>query len=35
MIDRATFKPKLRVTQPLAGLKYALKMLKTVPQRWI
>ena len=35
MIEPSDVKPKLRVTQPLAGLKYALKMLKTVPQRWI
>ena len=30
MSDPSDVKP--RVTQPLAGLKYALKMLKTVPE---
>ena len=35
MSDPSDVKPKLRVTQPLAGLRYALKTLKTVPQRWI
>ena len=35
MIEPSDVKPKLRVTQPLAGLKYALKMLKTVPEIWI
>jgi hypothetical protein len=33
MSDPSDVKP--RVTQPLAGLRYALKTLKTVPQRWI
>ena len=35
MIEPSDIKTKLRVTQLLAGLKYAFEPLKAVPLRWI